>query len=300
MHFDSHGLVARASLLAAGYSNTDLQRLCARGELDRVVPGIYADKGVFGSLDTRHQHRLRTIAILRVNAPDAVASHISAAVLHGLDMWDTDLARVHLTVPGGSGRTSSGLHVHSTALSEEFVTVSEEVRLTTLARTVSDCARIVDLDHAVVMGDSALRSKRVSMDQLRAAVESSARLARVGDARRAIDRMNGLSESPGESLSRLRMREFGIPDPVLQQVLRVKGKFLARVDFYWKQWRIVGEFDGMGKYDGVGAVTKEKLREDDLRDRGLEVIRWSWRDIWNFGQVRDKFDRARMRAERRR
>lgn len=106
------------------------------------------------------------------------------------------------------------------------------------------------------------------MDRLRAALEVSARTNGIGAARRAIAAMNGLSESPGESLSRLRMKEYGFPDPVLQQVLRVGSQFLARVDFYWRRWRLVGEFDGMGKYETGQTLAQEKVREDDLRDRG--------------------------------
>ena len=300
MHPDSDGLMTRAALLAMGYTDTDLQRLCAAEELSRMMPGIYVKRELLDSLDARQKHRLATIATLRVNAADAVASHVSAAVLHGLDMWDTRLDRVHLTIPGGHGRTNAGLHVHTTALPEDLVTTADGIRMTTLDRTVCDCARVLDLDHAVVLGDSALRSKNVSMDHLRAAVEASARLGGIGAARRAVDRMNGLSESPGESISRLRMAEFGMPEPVLQQVLRSGERFLARVDFYWRRWRIAGEFDGMGKYDDRAVVTKEKIREDDMRDHGLEVIRWGWKDLWDFGRVRDKFDRARLRAERRR
>ncbi|MBY6411084.1 type IV toxin-antitoxin system AbiEi family antitoxin domain-containing protein [Rhodococcus sp. BP-252] len=300
MRPDSYGLITRASALEAGYTDTELQRLCARGELIRMVPGIYVRPELFDSLNPRQKHRLRTIATLRVNTADAVASHLSAAVLHGLDMWDTDLTRVHLTIPGGSGRTTSGLHVHTGALSNESVTVSDGIRLTTLDRTVSDCARIVDLDHAAVIGDSALRSKKVSMDQLRRAIEASARSNGIGAARRAFAAMDIGSESPGETLSRLRMMELGMPKPVLQQVLRVKGRFLVRVDFYWKRWRVVGEIDGESKYDDHEDVVKEKWREDDLRDHGLEVIRWGWRDLWSFARVRDKFERACRRAERRR
>ncbi|MDJ0391874.1 hypothetical protein QMK17_00830 [Rhodococcus sp. G-MC3] len=255
---------------------------------------------LFISLDAERKHRLATIATLRANADNAVASHISAAVLHGLDLWDTSLERVHMTVLNGHRRTTPRMHVHTTALSDKFVTTSEGLRMTTIDRTVIDCSRIMDLDHAVVIGDSALRSKKVSMDQLRAAVQSSTRAAGIGAARRAISSMNGLSESPGESLSRLRMAEFGFPDPILQQVLEVQGRFLARVDFYWKRWKLVGEFDGLGKYASGESNVKEKMREDDMRDRGLEVIRWTWKDLWNFGSVRAKFDRACQRVERRR
>ncbi|MDV8020819.1 hypothetical protein [Rhodococcus sp. IEGM 1330] len=138
------------------------------------------------------------------------------------------------------------------------------------------------------------------MDRLRAALEVSARMNGIGAARRAVAAMSGLSESPGESLSRLRMKEYGFPEPALKQVLRVGTEFLARVDFYWKRWRLVGEFDGMGKYATGQTLALEKLREDELRDRGLEVFRWTWKDLWQFGKVRERFDRACARAERRR
>nr|WP_314144476.1 hypothetical protein [uncultured Rhodococcus sp.] len=300
MHPDVHGLIYRASAIAAGFTNTDLQRLCACGELSRIVPGVYAQRQLCSTLDPQGMHQLTTVASLAANADAAVASHVSAAVLHGLDLWNTDLGRVHLTIPGGRGRTTSRLHVHSTPLPAEFVTTEMGIPVTSSERTVVDCARLLDLDHAVVIGDSALRSKKVSMDRLRAALEVSARTNGIGAARRAIAAMNGLSESPGESLSRLRMKEFGFPDPVLQQVLRVGTAFLARVDFYWKRWRVIGEFDGMGKYATGNTLAQEKVREDDLRDRGMEVFRWTWKDLWQFDTVRERFDRACARAERRR
>lgn len=272
--------------MSAGYTNTELQRLCARGELIRIVPGMYAQRQLCSTLDPRGMHRLTAIAATSTNAEAAVVSHVSAAVLHGLDLWNTDLDRVHLTIPGGKGRTTSRLHVHSASLPAPFVTAEQGISVTALDRTVVDCARLLDLDHAVVIGDSALRSKKVSMDRLRAALQVSARMNGIGAARRAVAAMSGLSESPGEFLSRLRMKEYGFPEPVLQQVLRVGTEFLARVDFYWKRWRLVGEFDGMGKYATGQTLALEKLREDELRDRGLEVFRWTWKDLWQFGQVR--------------
>lgn len=182
---------------------------------------MYAQRQLYSALDPRGMHWLTAIASLAINADAAVASHVCAAVLHGLDLWSTDVDRVHLTIPGGTGRTTSRLHVHSTSLPAQFVALKDGIAVTAVDRTVVDCARLLDLDHAVVIGDSVLRSNAA---------------------------MSGLNESPGESISRLRMKEYGFPDPVLQQVLRVGSQFLARVDFYWKRWRLVGEFDGLNKY----------------------------------------------------
>jgi hypothetical protein len=44
---------------------------------------------------------------------DAVVSHVSAAALHGLVLWNVDLDRVHVTRDRRScGRRTKVLHVH--------------------------------------------------------------------------------------------------------------------------------------------------------------------------------------------
>lgn len=43
---------------------------------------------------------------------------------------------------------------------------------------------------------------------------------------------------------------------------------------------MVGESDGLGKYDGPLALKKEKMREEGLRACGLEVVRNVWDDVW--------------------
>ncbi|MFW8746088.1 hypothetical protein, partial [Mesorhizobium japonicum] len=56
-------------------------------------------------------------------------------------------------------------------------------------------------------------------------------------------------------------------------------------DFAWPSYRLIGEFDGMGKYvrsdltagrDPAEVVVAEKLREDRLRAAGWRVVRWGW------------------------
>ena len=57
------------------------------------------------------------------------------------------------------------------------------------------------------------------------------------------------SESAGESMSRVRLIEEGLPRPELQyEIFGPGGGLLARVDFYWDEHKTVGEFDGKIKY----------------------------------------------------
>ncbi|TQC47918.1 hypothetical protein EEB14_18010 [Rhodococcus sp. WS4] len=248
-------------------------------------------------------HRARVAAAVAAHGTEVVVSHVSAAVLHGLDVGAANLDRVHLSGERRSGaRRTATLHVHIAPLGRDDVIEVDGVAVTSLARTVADVARSESLDQAVVIGDSALHRGGVSIDDVHAVVERHRRRKGIGAARRAVALSDGRSESPGESLSRIRMRECGMPTPELQHEVRTELRaFVARVDFYWERWGVVGEFDGMAKYKfGTGQsgdiVAKEKLREDAIRDTGLEVIRWVWADLGRFEVVKARFERACVRS----
>ena len=64
------------------------------------------------------------------------------------------------------------------------------------------------------------------------------------------------------------------------------GRFLGRPDFYWDEFGVIGEADGMAKYDGTHDVAAdEKRRQGELEDAGLIAVRWVWADLWPFDEV---------------
>ncbi|MGN6472687.1 MAG: DUF559 domain-containing protein, partial [Mycobacteriales bacterium] len=87
------------------------------------------------------------------------------------------------------------------------------------------------------------------------------------------------SESPLESLSRAVFAEHGLPTPELQVEFHPRPGLTYRADFYWPDHQVVGEADGMAKYDQRGALRAEKIRQEGLEDLGLRVVRWTWRDM---------------------
>ncbi|MDJ0392791.1 hypothetical protein QMK17_05545 [Rhodococcus sp. G-MC3] len=293
MHTDPDGFVTRTAALAAGYTDNEFTRLAVRGDIRKIAAGIYYPTAKYDALSPTDVHRLRATAAARRLQGHAV-SHTSAAVMHGLTMWNTDLSRVHLTAARATGgRRTRETHIHTGSLDELSLTSVGSTPVTSVARTVVDAARIVDLDHAVVLGDSALEKHPITAADLLSIVDQGSRLHNIAAARRAIARMNGLSESAGESLSRLRMAEHGMPEPVLQQRIPHLG---FRVDFFWPALRIIGEFDGVSKYGGLAEnLALEKEREDALRDEGYQVFRWVWKDLWNFAEVYMRFEKAKAR-----
>ncbi|MBG6179691.1 hypothetical protein [Arthrobacter sp. CAN_A1] len=85
------------------------------------------------------------------------------------------------------------------------------------------------------------------------------------------------------------MALLGIESPELQATFTDAHGFVAQTDFYWRERRLIGEFDGLVKYQkpeymgGRSAsqrVVDEKIREDRLRALGFTVARWIWEDVY--------------------
>ena len=82
---------------------------------------------------------------------------------------------------------------------------------------------------------------------------------------------------------------------------------LGRVDGLWEDCAVVAEIDGHGKYlDGAlgptpehaaRAVVAEKVREDGIRDLGLEMVRWDLDELLHRPvQLAARIERARARG----
>jgi len=72
-----------------------------------------------------------------------------------------------------------------------------------------------------------------------------------------------------------------MPEPELQHEFYDSDGFIGRVDMWWPDFKVIGEADGLGKYDDILDLRAEKIREDRLRRLGLTVVRWTWDEIWS-------------------
>lgn len=290
----------RRELLACGYRSAEVRRLRASGTVVPLRPGAYADSGDERLSTPVQRHALLVRATVAQLGPDLVASHVSAALLLGIDVWAVALDRVHVTRPGSSGgRRSRHLQVHVTALEPDEIVSVDGLQLTGPARTVADLLRSLPFEKALVVADSALHRHLVTRAEIATALARAPRRHGTAAALRVLACADGRAESPGESRSRARMREAGLPPPELQvPVLGADGRALGRVDFGWPG--VVGEFDGRVKYGRLlrpgqepgDAVFAEKVREDAIRDTGLRVVRWTWPELEPFAAVAERLRRA--------
>lgn len=288
--------VRRASQLVA--EGADYQGLAVRvraGQLHRVRHGAYSTTLPLDAID-RHQGLVD--GTWPLFGGGSVLSHASAGIVYGLPVPESDLLRVHLTRPaGGHGRVGPCVHVHYAPLSEaEIVEIGGRPN-TSLERTAADLARCAFYDRSVSVLDAALHLG-ASAEEIRRVLRSQRRWHGVPVARRALAFADGRSESVGESISRVQIVQCGLPMPELQYaVFSPSGRWLARSDFAWPAFRVIGEFDGRIKYRGTSeavadVVMAEKAREQAIRDARWTVVRWSWQDLQGQGDFVARLRRA--------
>ena len=296
-------IVLARTLREQGYGADEIRRLKDRGELTWLRRGAYA-RNAATELSVEQRHRQLIDATVPLLNDGAVISHSSAAVLYGLPIWPQALSQVHLTRDRlGGGKNRSLVRVHGAPLVDDDVTTIDGVAVTSLRRTVLDLCRALPLEQAVAAGDCAL-AQGLMVEVLKEALGRLGRSPGTRSARRAVRLMDGRSESPGESVSRVRIISGGLPAPEPQLVIRApNGTSVARVDFGWTDHQTVGEFDGKIKYGRLlkpgqrieDVVAKEKEREDAIRDLGWKVVRWTWDDLYRPGVLCDRLQRAFVR-----
>ncbi|WNV76444.1 type IV toxin-antitoxin system AbiEi family antitoxin domain-containing protein [Geodermatophilus sp. DSM 44513] len=305
---DQPFLLRRADALAAGHDDAELARMVRRGELCRLQRGTYAHSPAQLPTDGAARHRLAVLATAADLRAPAVVCSLSAAVLHDLPVWGAPLDRVHvLRRPPASGTGSTRLRLHVGQVADDRLTTVDGVLVTDVTRTVVDVARSVPFESAVVVADRALRTGGTSRDELEQCLTLMERVPGVRAAARVVAFADPLSESVGESRSRVLIHRIGLAAPDLQvRVLRADRSVIARCDFGWEEHRTLGEFDGRVKYgrllrpgEGAGDVVfREKRREDELRDHRWQVARWTWSDLDRPRAVADRLLRAFARGRR--
>lgn len=154
-----------------------------------------------------------------------------------------------------------------------------EIRVTTSLRTVVDLARRRSLDVGVVAADSALRLGRVSQRSLRDALESASGPG-AAKCRQVAAAMDSRSGSALETLLRLVFVGAGLTNFTTQEVISDRGgMFVARVDFCWREHRLVVEADGFAFHSDRLAYRRDRERMNELERLGWRVLRFTYEDV---------------------
>lgn len=302
------GVFLRRQALECGYAQDEVDRAVRAKVWMRVRRGAYVEPVLIDGASERNRHRLRVHAVVAASQSAPVVSGVSAAVLHGLDLWGHDLRRVHLTHPGISSRIEGDVQHHDAELTEDEVVWLGAVSVTSVARTAIDVARSSpSFASGVIMLDSALRKHRTTPAELAQVAEACSRWPYARGVARMVRFADGRSASAGESRLRVTYEASGLPpcEPQLY-VYTTGGELIGIVDLAVLEHKTLLEFDGRSKYgidgqDPREQVLREKVREDDLRRVGHEVARLGWAESGDVRLVRHRvlgaFERAAGRPQ---
>ena len=297
------GVVTAAELAASGTSRGQLQRLVQRGALVRLARGGYAAPAVMtaASGDRATKHAILATAALAVTGPGAVVSHHSAALIHGLDLLGRGVEEtVVLTRPPGTTSRKSGcpgVRLHIAALPAGHVVVRHGMPVTSVARTVLDLARGCSFPAGVVVADSALRIRKTAKAELQSVIAACPRWPGLHVARQVAAFCDARSESVLESVSRVAVRDQGLPAPELQVWVGDETEVIGRADFLWRAQRTIAEADGAIKYADPSRAKAQLERDARLREAGFEVVHFTWQEITRTpGQVAADIQAAFRRA----
>ncbi len=225
----------------------------------------------------------------------------SAVLLHGLPLIGPQPLVPTVSVhPNGTGDLQDA-HLYRATLREEDVMEIDGCLVTSVARTIIDVGRHRPMAITVVAADAALHAGKTTLDELYELLEFCQSWPGAARAARALRHVDGRSESPLESISRLVFVWHGLPAPVPQQRIRNEhGVIIARTDFYWDEFGVAGEADGKIKWQEDETIDEAWERHDDLGDLGLVVVRWGWNEAVRTprqltAKVRRGFDRGQQR-----
>ncbi|WP_334171872.1 hypothetical protein [Sinomonas sp.] len=274
------------------------RRLVAAGFLAQISRGIFYRADAWDKLPPDERHLILLAGHHEFHQAFQSASfaysHLSAARLHGIDLWEPD-DLIHLTLPASvrSRAHRPEVRVHAADISSGDLCDVRGLPVTRLENTVVDCARYLKRGQAQIVVDHGLRlgADRQRLEELAALAQGKRGIL---TARAALELGSELSESAGESLLHYLLSRMPFPMPTQQLVVVTRlGRY--RVDFGWEDIRRGMEFDGKGKYflfePTDQAIFKERQREKAMMEEGWRFLRVEWRDLFREAELRARVGR---------
>ncbi|WP_109208818.1 MULTISPECIES: hypothetical protein [Microbacterium] len=267
------------------------RRLSARvahGDIVRIAPGSFVPRSDWDGLTPMAKHAQRVWEASARARSRLIVSHHAAAALHGIDRigeWPTEVDVS--TEPASGGRSSGSIRRHGRRLDGVETLPWLGHLVTTPLQTAIDLTASTRFLERVVAADQALWARRPGgpLVEASALIDGAHSVVGRGSARaaRAADFATSLADSVRESQSRVLMSVMGFPPPTLQARFTLSDGSDAFTDFFWREHRHIGEFDGAGKYRDPALLRArtpeqvlllEKDREDDLRRQVAAFSRW--------------------------
>jgi predicted transcriptional regulator of viral defense system len=276
-----HGVFSLGQLQALGLGTSAIYKRAASGRLHRVRRGVYSL-----APPVLLKREGRWMAAVLAAGPGAVVSHRTAAALH--ELRRSSRAKIDVTVFGRVNRAHPGLDIHrSGTLTADDVTIVNNIRCTTIARTLFDLAEVIDRRQLERAFDQAETLEALDLNAISDQLARN-RTRRAARRVRAVLEEHYIGSTPTESELEegflALCRRAGLPQPEVQQWLHLPdGGPPIRVDFLWREQKVVVETDGH-RFHGTRQAAKRDARKDQrLTVHGFKPIRTDGRQIFLYG-----------------
>lgn len=285
----------------SGMTPSALRHSVKTGDYDRLQLGVYAKAQSPDPLlyRTLRSTNLRAAQGAAAACDRAAISHASATIASGLPVIGRAVNQPCVTVQSGTAlRTLAKAHLHRATL-EETIMING-VAATPVARTVCDLAREHGVAAGLAAADAALHLGLTSSEELVAVAQQQRRWPGGRAAGWVAGFADARIESALESLSRLCMHRYNLPAPRPQaRIVDEHGVIVARADFYYDEFGVMGESDGAMKWENDPEQRDKRDQSTHLLEGlGLIVVRWGWPDLRTFGRVVRRFKLGFARGAR--
>jgi hypothetical protein len=260
-----------AQARASGISRRDLRRLAYEGLIRRPIQSVYVATELGDAL------MLRAKCLRLVVPPDAVIVDRHAGWLHGANMMlrpneHLALRPVSMFLPAGRGRLRNTLadSGERTFLPEDLMQVGG-LRVTTPIRTAWDLGRVRWADDAISALDAMFRLELFSHEEFLDGFLRFRGMRWVTTLRAMGPLADGRSESPGESVLRLRCIENGLSTMVCQVEVWRDGLLIARLDLADEDLQLAVEYDGAEWHSSPTQQAHDRTRREAAGEEGWLV-----------------------------
>lgn len=211
-------------------------------------------------------------------APAGVLSAWSAARQHGMVWRERRQAPACVRVDTDQHLKVDGVVVLRWALRDVDV-VDGPMPVTTRARTVVDCLRLVPRVLRERMLDTALLQEWLSIDELDELVSSMHGQRRVAELRALLDGVSSGARSRAERVSQQVLRRTGLPGWQWNYPVALLDGTTAVLDAALADFKIAVEIDGRAFHVDAKAFQHDRTRQNGLVALGWIVLRFTWWDL---------------------
>jgi len=304
-----HGIFRRSDLQALDIDPGIVRSFMSRHWWMRLHHGVYVDTDVYAAaIDPIARTRLLASAAMAAIPGPAYAFGPSAALLQGIVVdrhltgsvsivrpVELDQRALRRRVTGSTELKEVTIHRH--ALQDAHLTVVDGIPSVDRATAALTTAARSTLMWAVATLDSLVWQDPDTLDRLPTLIDEWPGLRGLGVVREAAGLARDGAQTALESISRFNLMEQGLAEPRLQVAFHDASGLIGYADMVWDDLRVIGEADGLGKYQSRSDLIAEKRREDRLRALGWIVVRWTWEEVFrNPRAVAERIRRAAIQA----